>query len=144
MKYFVLGATYLIRLDAGDKIIESLRSLCEQDKIGAGAFNGLGAVGEAELGWFDRDAKDYRAIRIEEPCEIASLHGNVTLLDGKPFIHCHAALSDRTFGVRGGHLREAVVSAACEIVLTTYCEEIGRKKDEATGLCLLDLKPEGD
>jgi predicted DNA-binding protein with PD1-like motif len=144
MKYFVLGATYIIRLDAGEKIVESLRSLCEQDKIGAGVLSGLGAVGEAELGWFDRDAKDYRTIRIEEPCEIVSLHGNVSLLDGRPFLHCHIALADKTFGVRGGHLREAVVSAACEIVLTRFFEDIGRRKDEKSGLYLLGLKPDGD
>jgi predicted DNA-binding protein with PD1-like motif len=144
MKYFVFGPTYIIRLDAGEKIIESLKSLCEQDKIGAGVLNGLGAVSEAELGWFDRDSKDYRTVHIQEPCEIVSLHGNVSLLEGKPYLHCHIALGDRTFGVRGGHLREAVVSAACEIILTRFFDEIGRKKDETTGLYLLDLKPEGD
>lgn len=144
MKYFVLGPTYIIRLDAGDRIIESLRSLCEQDRIGAGVLNGLGTVSEAELGWFDRDAGEYRTVRVQEPCEIVSLHGNVSLLDGKPFVHCHIALGDREFGVRGGHLREAVVSETAEIVLTRYNEEIGRKKDERSGIYRLDLKPEGD
>jgi len=143
MRYFVLGATYVIRLDAGEKVLESLRSLCEQDKIGAGVFHGLGAVGEAELGWFDGGARDYQTLLIREPCEIVSLHGNVSRLEGKPFLHCHAALADRTFGVRGGHLREAVVSATCEIVLTRFFEEFGRRKDEATGLYLLDLKQDG-
>jgi len=144
MKYFVFGPTYIIRLDAGEKIIESLKSLCEQDKIGAGVLNGLGTVGEAELGWFDKDLKDYRTVRIQEPCEIVSLHGNVSVLEGKPHLHCHIALGDKTFGVRGGHLREAVVSAACEIILTRFFDDIGRRKDEATGLYRLDLKPEGD
>jgi predicted DNA-binding protein with PD1-like motif len=144
MKYFVFGPTYIIRLDGGEKIVESLRSLCEQDKIGAGVLNGLGAVSEAELGWFDRDLKDYRTIRIQEPCEIVSLHGNISLLEGRPHLHCHIALGDKTLGVRGGHLKEAVVSAACEITLTRFFDDIGRKKDEATGLYRLDLKPEGD
>ena len=144
MKYFVLGSTYVIRLDPGDKVMESLRSLCDQDQIGAGVLYGLGAVEQAELGWFDREAKDYRTTRIEGPCEIVSLHGNVSRLDGKPFLHCHIALADKTFGVRGGHLREAVVSATSEIVLTRFFEELERKKDERTGLYLLDLKPDGD
>jgi predicted DNA-binding protein with PD1-like motif len=144
MKYFVFGPTYIIRLDAGEKIIESLKILCEQDKIGAGVLNGLGAVREAELGWFDREAKDYRTVRIHEPCEIVSLHGNISLLDGKPFLHCHIALGDKAFGVRGGHLREAVVSATCEITLTRFFDELERKKDDETGLYLLDLKPAGD
>jgi predicted DNA-binding protein with PD1-like motif len=144
MKYFVFGPTYFIRLDAGEKIIESLKSLCEKDRIGAGVLNGLGAVGEVELGWFDREAKDYRTIHIEEPGEIVSLYGNVTLLDGKPFLHCHIAVADRSFEVQGGHLREAVVSATCEITLTRFFDEIGRKKDPRTGRFLLDQKPEGD
>jgi predicted DNA-binding protein with PD1-like motif len=144
MKYFVLGSTYIIRLDAGEKIVESLRSLCEQDKITAGFLNGLGAVSEAELGWFDRDAKDYRVLRVQEPCEIISLYGNVSVFDGHPFLHCHIALGGRAFGVRGGHLREAVVSATCEITLTRFFDEIERKKDDETGLYLLDLKPDGD
>ena len=144
MKYFVLGSTYIIRLDAGDKIMDSLRSLCEQDQIGAGVFNGLGAVEQAELGWFERETKNYRTLRIAEPCEIVSLHGNVSRLDGKPFLHCHVALADKTFGVRGGHLREAVVSATSEIVLTRFFEELERKKDERTGLYLLDLEPDDD
>lgn len=144
MKYFVFGPTYVIRLDAGEKIIESLRSLCEQDKITAGFLNGLGAVREAEIGWFDGEDKDYRVLRVQEPCEIISLTGNVSVLAGQPFLHCHIALGGRAFGVRGGHLREAVVSATCEITLTRFFDEIGRKRDEATGLFLLDLKPEGD
>jgi predicted DNA-binding protein with PD1-like motif len=144
MKYFVLGPTYIIRLDRGDRIIESLRSLCEQDRIGAGVLNGLGTVSEAELGWFDREAGDYRTVRVAEPCEIVSLHGNVTLLDGKPFLHCHIALGDREFRVRGGHLKEAVVSETAEIVLTRYFEEIGRRRTGPNGPYLLDLKPEGD
>ena len=144
MKYFVLGSTYVIRLDAGEKIVESLRSLCEQDKITAGFLNGLGAVSEAEIGWFDRDAKDYRVLRVQEPCEIVSLYGNISLLNGQPFLHCHIALGGGAFGIRGGHLREAVVSVTCEITLTRFFDEIERKKDAATGLYLLDLKPEGD
>jgi predicted DNA-binding protein with PD1-like motif len=144
MKYFVFGPVYFIRLDAGEKIIASLRSLCEQDKITAGFLNGLGAVSEAELGWFDRDAKDYRVLRVQEPCEIISLYGNVSVFDGHPFLHCHIALGGRAFGVRGGHLREAVVSATCEITLTRFFDEIERKKDDETGLYLLDLKPDGD
>jgi predicted DNA-binding protein with PD1-like motif len=144
MKYFVFGPIYVIRLDDGERIIDSLRALCEQDKIGAGVISGLGAVREAELGWFDRKAKDYCTVLIQEPCEIVSLHGNISLLDGKPFLHCHIALGDRSFGVRGGHLREAVVSAACEITLTRFFDEIGRRRDETTGACLLDLKPDGD
>jgi predicted DNA-binding protein with PD1-like motif len=142
VKYSVLGSNCVIRLDAGEKVVESLLSVCERDGIGSGFFNGLGAVSEAELGHFDMATGAYSWVKLSGSYEIVALYGNVTVVDGKPFIHAHAALGDNTFAVRGGHLREAVVSATCEVTLTRFRDDIGRKKDEATGLFLLDLKPD--
>ena len=141
MKYSVLGTKYVIRLDAGEKIVATLLSLCERDGIGSGFFNGLGAVGEAEIGHFDPATGDYSWVKLSGSFEIAALYGNISVVDGNPFIHAHASLGDETFAVRGGHLREATVSATCEITLTRFNDDIGRKRDEATGLFLLDLKP---
>ena len=143
MKYFVLGSVYIVRLDAGEKIIETLKALCERDGIGGGYFHGLGAVGEAEIGRFDPESNDYAWVRLSGPCEIVSLYGNITVADGKPFIHAHIALGDNTFAVRGGHLKEAVVSVTCEITLSRFKDEIGRKRDERSGLWKLALEPGG-
>jgi predicted DNA-binding protein with PD1-like motif len=144
VRYFVFGPTYIVRLDAGEKIVETLKGLCERDAIGAGFFSGLGAVGEAEIGRFDPESNDYTWVRLSGPYEIVSLYGNITVADGKPFIHAHIALGDDTFAVRGGHLKEAVVSVTCEITLTRFKDDIGRTKDGATGLWRLALDPGGD
>lgn len=144
MKYFVLGSTYVIRLDAGERIVETVKSLCERDAIGGGYFYGLGAVGEAEIGHFDPGSNAYSWTRMPGPSEIVSLYGNITTVDGKPFIHAHIALGDRAFAVRGGHLKDAVVSASCEITLVRFRDDIGRKKDAATGLMRLALEPGED
>jgi len=144
MKYFVLGSTYVVRLDAGEKIVETLKALCERDAIGGGYFNGLGAVGEAEIGHFDPAAKDYTWVKLSGPLEIVSLYGNITIVACKPFIHAHIALGDNTFAVRGGHLKEAVVSVTCEVTLTRFRDDIGRTKDEATGFLKLALEPGED
>lgn len=144
MKYFVFGPTYVVRLDAGEKIVETLKALCERDAIGGAYFNGLGAVSEAEIGHFDPAANDYTSVRLSGPYEIVSLYGNVTKVDGRPFIHAHIALGDRTFAVRGGHLKEAVVSVTCEITMTRFRDDIGRTKDEATGFLRLALEPGED
>jgi predicted DNA-binding protein with PD1-like motif len=143
MKYFVFGSNYVVRLDAGEKIVETLLSLCERDGIGGGFFHGLGAVGEAEIGHFDPVSNEYAWVKLSGPYEIVALYGNITTVEDKPFIHAHIALGDNTFAVRGGHLKEAVVSVTCEVTLTRFRDDIGRKKDEATGLSLLDLKPGG-
>lgn len=128
MKYFILGSSYVVRLDPGEKVVETLRAFCEGDKIGSGYFHGLGAVSEAELGHFDPASSDYSWTKLSGPHEIVSLYGNVTVVDGKPFIHAHAALGDGDFNLKGGHLREAVVSATCEVVLTKFRGGIGRNK----------------
>ncbi len=144
MKYFVLGLTYVVRLDAGEKIVETLRALCERDAIGGGFFSGIGSVGAAEIGWFDPAAKGYAWTEIPGPSEIVSLTGNITKVDGRPFIHAHIALGDNTLAVRGGHLKEAVVSVTCEITLTRFRDDIGRMKDEASGFLKLALEPGED
>jgi predicted DNA-binding protein with PD1-like motif len=144
VRYFVLGPTYVVRLDAGEKIIETLKALCERDAIGGAFFSGLGGVNEAEIGHFDPALKDYTWAKLSGPREIVSLTGNITKIDGRPFIHAHIALGDNTFAVRGGHLKEAVVSMTCEIILTRFRDDIGRKKDEASGFLKLALEPGGD
>lgn len=141
MRYFVLGSQYVVRLDAGEGIVETLRSLCERDAIGGGYFHGLGAVGEAEIGHFDPAANAYAWLTVPGPSEIVSLYGNITTVDGKPFLHAHIALGDSAFAVRGGHLKEAVVSVTCEITLVRFKDKIGRIRDEGSGLAKLALEP---
>jgi predicted DNA-binding protein with PD1-like motif len=141
MRYFVLGSQYVVRLDAGERIVETLRALCERDAIGGGYFHGLGAVGEAEIGHFDPGAGDYSWTRLSGPCEIVSLYGNITTVDGKPFLHAHVALGDNTFDVKGGHLKEATVSVTCEVTLVRFRDAIGRTRDGASGFWKLALEP---
>lgn len=144
MKYFVFGSTYVVRLDAGEKIVETLAALCERDGIGGGYFQGLGAAGEAEIGWFDSAAKSHVWTTVPGPSEIVSLTGNITKVDGHPFVHAHVSLAGKDLAVRGGHLKEAVVSVTCEITLVRFRDDIGRKKDEASGFLKLALEPDGD
>lgn len=144
MRYFVLGPTYVVRLDAGEKIVETLKALCERDAIGGGFFIGLGGVSKAEIGHFDPVAKDYTWLKLTGPREIVSLTGNITKVNGRPFVHAHIALGDNAFAVRGGHLKEAVVSVTCEVTLTRFRDDIGRTKDEASGFLRLALEPGED
>ncbi len=144
MKYFVFGPTYIIRLDPGEKIVETLRALCERDEIGGGYFSGIGSAGDAEIGWFDAAAKTYVWTEVSGPCEIVSLTGNITKADGRPHVHAHVSLGGPDDTIRGGHLKEAVVAVTCEIVLVRFRDDIARTKDEASGFWKLALEPGED
>jgi predicted DNA-binding protein with PD1-like motif len=142
MRYFVFGPTYVIRLDAGERIIQTLAALCERDRIGGGYLSGIGSAGEAEIGWFDAATKGYAWTKIPGPSEIVSLTGNITKVDGRPFVHAHIALAGKDLTVKGGHLKEAVVAVTCELILVSFKDDIARKKDETSGFLKIALEPD--
>jgi predicted DNA-binding protein with PD1-like motif len=139
MQYKKIESTYVIRLERGEKVIEKLLELCEKEKIRAGYFMGLGAVSEVELQHYNLTAKEYSPKKLSGQYEITSLHGNISAMSGKSYIHAHVAVGDSQFKSWSGHLKEATISATCEIFLVKLDGIIHRKKDEGTGLNLLDI-----
>ena len=76
-------------------------------------------------------------VPLEEQAEVASLIGNVALVDGEPFLHVHAVLGLPNGSARVGHVLEAHVWPTLEVVLTTWTKRVGRERDRETGLELL-------
>ena len=54
-------------------------------------------------------------------------------------VHIHAAACRRDGTAVGGHLKRAVISATCELVLHTVYGRVPRFYDERTGLNLMEL-----
>jgi predicted DNA-binding protein with PD1-like motif len=139
MKFRKAGEAYVLRLERGERIIEALTDFCAREGIRAGSFDGLGTCRNAELGFFHIDAGTYEYRIFPGDCEIASLVGNVSRLDGAPRIHAHIVLGDSAFRSWSGHLKEAEVLATCEIVLRPLDGDLGRTRDGDTGLTPLDI-----
>jgi predicted DNA-binding protein with PD1-like motif len=59
MDYLDLGNTYIIRLDPGDEIIQSLESFCVNSKIKSGKVMGIGAIRDTKIAYFDPALGDY-------------------------------------------------------------------------------------
>jgi predicted DNA-binding protein with PD1-like motif len=72
----------------------------------------IGALSRAELGYYDQLSHEYGTFSLEEPVELASCYGNISMRDGRPFVHAHAVLSDRTGRTFGGHLTCGTIFAA--------------------------------
>ncbi len=139
MEYQKHGETYVLRLNRGEEVVESLRALCEQEHIALASVTGIGAVGELTTGLFHTAEKQYAATDLRGDFEIVSLAGNVTQQDGAVYLHLHIAVADETQLVRGGHLNRAVVSATAEIFVTPYAGTVGRVFSEEIGLNLMDF-----
>jgi len=131
---------YIIRLIKDEKIVEALTDFCAKENTRSGVFYGIGAVQEAELGFYYLNKKEYKFKKLDRPQEIVSLTGNVALIENKPFLHIHTVLANDDFVCSGGHLKEAVVGATCEIYLFTFKDAMERVFDKEIGLKLLDCK----
>lgn len=139
MKSKNIKDTYFIRLDRGEKIIESLKKFCAENKIKCGYFLGIGALGEAELAHYIVENKKYTIKMSKQPLEIVNMAGNITTMNNDIYLHCHITLSDEEMKAIAGHLKEGIIAATCEIVLVKLDANINRNYDDLTGLNLLEL-----
>ncbi|MDO8480251.1 MAG: DNA-binding protein [Nanoarchaeota archaeon] len=131
--------SYVVSIEPGEKIIEQLNLFLEKEKITNASFIAIGATDECELAQYTVSKQKYFKKTVTGQHEITNITGNVFLFDGKPLIHAHITISDESFNAYGGHLVEARVCGACEILLKKLDSKIGKKHSEKIGLKLLDL-----
>jgi len=133
--------TYIVRLEKGEEILSSLTKFCEDNKIYSGSISGIGGADEVTLKYYDLIQKKYLEKRFADGInyEIIALNGNISRLDGKPFIHMHITLGDPQYKVFGGHLGSAKISITAEIYINVVDTVIDRKYDEGFQLNFLDV-----
>ena len=136
MKYRLSGDAFTVRIDRGEEIIESLKKLCEDEHVRLGRVEAIGAAEHAVIGVYDLAKKAYYPEEIDEFTEITSLNGNITSMDGKPYIHLHATLADQNHVIHGGHVLEMRVGATCEMFINVPDGEVNRQKNETLGINL--------
>lgn len=130
------GGTYFLRFDRGDEVLSGVISFAEARSVEAGTFSGIGAASRVVISYYDLEIKQYSDIMLEE-VEIASLTGNIGILNGKRVVHAHGVFSGRDCAARAGHVKEIVVSGTCEVRLETLLGKLERKPDPETGLNLM-------
>lgn len=139
MKVRRMDEKYIIRIDPGEEIIETLKRVCEEKNIKLGTVTGIGSTNNLKIARYDDEKKEYVYKDLKGKYEITSLLGNIFQMDNKAYIHLHINLSDENFNALGGHLVNAYVSSTCELVLDRIEGYVDRIKDEKTGLNILNL-----
>lgn len=140
MKFQFDGYNWLVRLEKGEKLVESLTKLVEAEKIPTCWISAIGGASSATLKFYNMEKKEYESHKVNEDLEITGIQGNLAWKDGKPVFHLHGTFSKKDLGVIGGHIENLVVSGTCEIFLHKwYGENITRSKNDEVGLDLLDL-----
>ncbi len=114
------GSESFLRLDPGERLVESLAAFAARQSIGAAAIiSGVGMLSRIELGFFDVERDDYlRTIR-DGIFDLSMILGNIVRRDGEPVPHVHAVFNDPSHATYSGHIIEATCHITMEIFLST-------------------------
>lgn len=139
MKYIKNENVIVARLDIDDEIIASLETICKENDIKSARVHAIGAVKNATVAMFDFAKGDYNETKLDRFMELLSLEGNVTRMNGETYIHLHASFGDSEGKAYGGHLKNAVIGATCEMFIEPLENVVNRIKDSDTGLNIFDI-----
>jgi len=109
--------TFKVTFGTGDELLSGLTEFAVKNHIASARINGLGGFITATLGWGDPPKGAFKKIAIDQKCELVSLIGNISLRDGKPYVHLHAVVSFPDGSTKGGHLIDAHISPIAEIFI---------------------------
>ena len=96
--------THIVKLEKDSDLLDSLTTYAEENNIQAAEINFIGAVQSAKVLYFNQEKKKYDEHIMNQPYEVLSGIGNISILDNKPFVHVHVVLADSTGKAYGGHL----------------------------------------
>jgi uncharacterized protein len=130
------------RVKKGDDLLIALTTICQEMVIALGEVKAIGAVSQAKIGYYHQDTRLYEWLDLSRPLEILTLEGNISLKEGKPFVHAHVILGDGEGRAYGGHLAEGTTVFATEFVIQELKadQSLNRQMDDETGLFLWPIK----
>jgi len=140
MRFFEDENTFVVILEKGEKIIESLRKIVEEKRV-FGYFTGIGAVSWAEIAYGNAETGGYEIKKFSGGFEVTNLTGNITLDEkNETIIHVHITLSGKDHRTIAGHLIEGEVSITCEIFITKINLKLKRRPLDGTSFKVIHDK----
>lgn len=132
--YKQIGNRYVVSIQNRKEIVRALTAFCDEKGIKSGTVCGIGAVNELTLRFFNPESKQYEDKTFREQMEIANLTGNISAMDGKPYLHLHVTAGRSDYSALAGHLLSATLNGAGEFVVEDFKETVTRTYNPAIGL----------
>jgi len=135
------GTRWMLRLDEGQDLFDTLSAFAERENVRAAAVVfGIGMFRRATFGYWD--GRQYQPHELTVPHEVVALHGTIARAEGGPSVHLHGAVAGPDHRLVGGHLMRATVGILQEVLIDTFPgRAFGRPMVESIGLKMLDLEP---
>ena len=131
------GRMFVGRLEKGSDLVAELERICTERDVSAAWVSVIGAVSHAAYAYYHQGDLRYLEIESDTHHEIVGFIGNVSLRDGKPFLHAHATFADEHGACVGGHLLRGITVFVAEFTIRELTGvELVRTMDEELGLAL--------
>jgi len=118
LEYYRNKSELFIRLEPGEKLVESLVSIAKKEKIEFAIItSGVGMIEGAEMAWFCVNDNKYDTYRVAGTYDLSSISGNIALFNGAPRPHVHLVANRPDFSTVSGHLIECKAHITMEIGL---------------------------
>lgn len=124
----------VFRLGDGGDVIESIKRISKAHRVQSGVIlSGIGMLRDFEISFYSREKMDYVRNRFNEPVELLSFTGNISMRSNESFFHLHVALAKEDNSAIGGHLEKATVHNTLEGVIMKL-SKIKLTRDSETGM----------
>jgi predicted DNA-binding protein with PD1-like motif len=131
------GRTFVGRLGAGSDLVAEIERMCAARSVSAAWVSVIGAVRKAAFAYYHQTDHRYLEMASDTHHEIVGFIGNVSLRDGKPFLHAHATFADEHGACVGGHLLRGIEVFVAEFEIRELLGvELVRNYEEEYGLAL--------
>jgi len=127
------GNFIVFRFEDGKDVIESLKRVAKEHQVQSGVIlSGIGMLRDFEISFYSREKVNYVTHKFNEPVELLSFSGNISIRNSENFFHLHVALAREDDSAIGGHLKKATVHNTLEGVVMKL-SEIKLTRDSETG-----------
>ena len=138
--YKKIGNKYIVSINNHTEIVKALNAFCKEKGILSGSINGIGAIGELTLRFFNPKTKAYDDKTFREQMEISNLTGNISSMNEQVYLHLHITVGRSDNSALAGHLLSAIQNGAGEFVVEDYSERISRTYNPDLGLNIYDFE----
>jgi predicted DNA-binding protein with PD1-like motif len=131
------GRAFVGRLETGSDLVQEVERFCAEQGITAAQVTVIGAVRRARYAYYEQGDHRYRELESATHHELVGFVGNISLREGRPFLHAHATFADADGATVGGHLLPGCEVFAGEVMIRELGDvSLVRLHDEETGLAL--------
>ncbi|MFU8871671.1 PPC domain-containing DNA-binding protein [Micromonospora sp. SL4-19] len=127
----------VVAVDKGAEAVAAINDVAQRHGIRGAQVTAVGAFTTADLGYYDRERREYLRIPVREQVEVLSLLGDIADDEGKAALHVHAVLGRSDGTTVGGHLLRGEVWPTLEVIISEVGASLAKRIDRETGMALL-------